>query len=340
MKNLIILYFLFFSIICFSQKIIGKVFNNAKVPLAGATVYLDGTTFSDISDENGNFELPYDPKSNNILVISFIGYDNEYITGFDSTKHLNIYMKVSNNELKEVIVNRKDVFFREQKLRIFREFFIGKTLNSEKVIIQNEDDIYFKYDKQNFVLKAFSDKPLVIINPLLGYKIEYILRTFEVTFNNFSINSRDAVKHLYNGLSYFQEIDNSIEISRRREEAFNGSQMNFFRNLASNTWGKEQFLLLKYDDYVFAENCFRISKGENYAKVEVLKRPMEGKDENFVASYSLLFKNKDESTIIFDTKTFYIYKYGNNSNIEGIIFLGKIAEKRIAELLPLNYGIN
>ena len=340
MKNLIILYFLIFSVNSFSQNITGRVFNKDKVPLPAATIYLDGTTISTISDENGNFALKYDPKANNILVVSFLGYENQYITGFDFTKELNIYMNVSKNALKEVIVGRKDMFTRAQKLKIFREYFIGKTSNSDKVIIQNEDDIDFKYDKQNFVLKAFSDKPLVIVNPSLGYKIEYELQTFEVAFSQLSIKSMDAVKHFYSGLSHFQEIENSAEISIRREEAFNGSQLNFFRNLASSTWSKEQFLLFKGYDKVVADKCFRISKEENYTKVEVLKRPKEGEDENFVASYDLLFENKDKSSVIFDIKSFNIYKYGNNTNIESIVFLGKIAEKRVAEMLPLNYGID
>lgn len=341
MKNIIFLYFLIFSLNSFSQKINGKVSNKDKVPLSGASIYLDGTTISTVSDDNGNFTLEYDPKANNILVISFMGYENEYITGFDFKKELNIDLNVAKNPLKEVIVNRKDMFTRDQKLRIFREYFIGTTVNSQKVIIQNEDDIYFKYDKQNFVLKAFSDKPLVIINPSLGYKISYQLQNFEVTFSNKSIYSRDVIKNYYAGLSHFEEIDNSDIILTKREEAYKGSQINFFRNLAGNTWSKEEFLLSKNNAKIFSGNCFKISKEEFFTKVEVVKQPKEeGKDGNFIASYDVLFKNKEQSSVIFETNTFYIYKYGNNSEISNIVFLGQIAEERIAEMLPLNYGIN
>lgn len=339
MKNLVILYCLIFSASCFGQKITGKVFDQDKVSMPGATIYLNGTTISTTSDENGNFTLPYDPQANNVVVITFIGYDNVSIKGFDFKKELNVYMSVSKNTLNEVVVGRKDMFSREQKLKIFREYFIGKTSNSDKVIIQNENEIYFKYDKENFVLKAFSDKPLVIMNPSLGYKIEYQLQIFEVTFNKLSIKSMDANKHLYTGLSHFKEINNSAEVLLRREEAFKGSQINFFRNMANGVWSKEQFLLLKDYDKIIAEKCFKLTKEENYTKVEVFNRPKEGKDEDFVASYDLLFENSEKSTIIFDTKSFNIYKYGNNSNIESIFFTGKIAEKRIAEMLPLDYGI-
>ena len=341
MKNLIFLYFLIFSLNSFSQRLNGKVSNKENIPLSGASIYLDGTTISTISDDNGNFTLEYDPKANNILVISFIGYDNEYITGFNFQKHLSIHLNVAKNSLKEVVVNRKDMFTRDQKLKIFREYFIRKTVNSKEVVIQNEDDIYFKYDKQNFVLKAFSDKPLIIINPSLGYKISYQLQNFEVTFSKRSIFSKDVVKNSYAGLSHFEEIANSDLILTKREEAFKGSQINFFRNLTDSVWSRDEFLLSKNNDKVFFGNCFKISKEEFSTKVEVIKQPKEeNKDEKIIASYDILFKNKEQSSVIFETNTFYVYKYGNNSNISDIVFFGQIAKERIGEMLPLNYGIN
>lgn len=340
MKNVIFLYFLIFSINCFSQKITGKVFNKDNIALSAANIYLDGTTISTLSDENGNFTLDYDPKANNILVISFVGYENEYVTGFDFKKDLIIHLSPSKNELKEVVVNRKDMFTRAQKLKIFKAYFIGKTVNSEKVIIQNEDDIYFKYDKQNFILKAFSDKPLNIINPSLGYKIIYDLQNFEVTFSSLSISALDVVKDFYAGLSHFEEIDNSTNIATRREEAYKGSQINFFRNLANGTWSKDQFMLFQDDKKVFSSNCFKIFNEEYFTRVEVVKQSKAVENKNSVASFDLLFNNKEKSSVIFETNTFNIYKYGNNSNIENIVFTGIIADERIAEMLPLNYGLN
>lgn len=339
MKKIICLCFLVFSVYSFSQKISGKIFNSDKVPLAGANIFYDGTTISTSSDENGNFVLSYDPGAKNILVISFMGYENVYVRDFDLTQDLNIYMKVAKNALNEVVVNKKDIFTREQKLRILREYFIGETKNSKTVVIENEDDIYFRYDKKNFVLRAYSDKPLVIINPSLGYKINYDLRKFEVTFNSLSIYSRDVIKSYYAGVSHFEEIDNSNIILARREEAFKGSQINFFRNLANGTWDPNQFLLSKNKSGVTASDCFKISKEEYVAKVEVLKQKNDTGDKNFVASYDLMFKNSEESSVVFDARIFYIYKYGNSSNIEDIIFAGKIADKKVADMLPLNYGI-
>ncbi|WP_367769655.1 carboxypeptidase-like regulatory domain-containing protein [Flavobacterium sp. WC2421] len=80
MKNVMVLFFLTVALNCFSQNSIrGKVLNKAKVPLSGVNIYIDGTTIATISDENGNFDLHYEPKTNSILVISFMGYQTEYL---------------------------------------------------------------------------------------------------------------------------------------------------------------------------------------------------------------------------------------------------------------------
>lgn len=340
MKKLFYLFLLLFSVFSFGQRINGKVFSLDKTPLPGANIFLDGTTISTTSDGDGNFVIEYDPGAKNILVISFMGFENQYITDLGLKKDLVIYMDVAKNTLNEIVVNsKKDIFTRQQRLKIFREYFIGETRNSDKVTIENEDDIHFKYDKQNFVLTAYSDKPIVIINPFLGYKISYGLQKFEVTFNKLSIYSRDVVKNCYSGLSHFEEIDNSDLILKRREEAFRGSQINFFRNLANGTWGRDQFLLSKNNSGVFAGDCFKISKQDHLTKVEVINQKNDTNDKRFVASYDILFRNREESNVVFDVNTFYIYKYGNNSNIEDIIFTGKIAEEKIGDMLPLNYGI-
>lgn len=341
MKNLFFFLVLLFSISCFSQRIAGKVFSNDKVPLPGANVFLDGTTISTSTDENGNFVIEYDPDAKNILVFSYMGFENQYVTDLDFKKDIVVYMEIAKNTLKEIVVrNEKDIFTREQRLKIFREYFIGETRNNAKITIENEDDIHFKYDKQNHVLQAYSDKPLVIINSYLGYQIIYDLHKFEVTFGSLSIYSRDVIKSYYAGFSHFKEINNSDLILKRREEAYKGSQINFFRNLANGTWSKDQFMLFQDDKKVISSNCFKIFNEEYFTRVEVVKQSKAVENKNSVASFDLLFNNKEKSSVIFETNTFNIYKYGNNSNIENIVFTGIIADERIAEMLPLNYGLN
>ncbi|WP_428233104.1 carboxypeptidase-like regulatory domain-containing protein [Flavobacterium sp.] len=344
MKKIIFLFFLFCITPIFSQNSLkGKISNKDNTPLEGVNVYFDGTTISTISDANGNFTIKYEPGTNTILVISFMGYQTEYLTGLDAGKPLNIAMTISKNELKEVVINRNELFTRAQKLKLFREYFLGKTDNAKSAVINNEDDLQFKYDKEKFIFRASSDKPLSIINSSLGYKINFELVVFEIAFNKLSISSKDVIKNFYGGVSRFEEIGSSPEILERREKAFQGSQVQFFRNFANNDWGAKKFLLFNDVDNLDPVKCFKMSKEEDFVKVEVIPRP-KGENENLnvkdiVASYNITFNKREASRITFQTDSFYIYKYGNNSNIESILFSGKISEKKVGDMLPLNYGV-
>ncbi|OMQ08994.1 hypothetical protein [[Flexibacter] sp. ATCC 35103] len=77
---------------------------------------------------------------------------------------------------------------------------------------------------------------MVIINELLGYKIDFELVVFEVAFNKLSINSKDVIKNFYCGVSRFEDIDNSVTVLERREKTYQGSQIQFFRNFAKKDW--------------------------------------------------------------------------------------------------------
>lgn len=49
-------------------------------------------------------------------------------------------------------------------MAIFKERFLGITPFGLKTIIENEDDIELEFDEEKRMLKAYSDKPLLIIN--------------------------------------------------------------------------------------------------------------------------------------------------------------------------------
>lgn len=328
------------SIPLFSQNIIrGKVFTRENIPLSSVNIYFDGTTISTISDDNGNFSIKYEPNANSILVISSMGYKTEYLTEFDASKPLKIQLDVSQTMLKEVVITKNELFTREEKLGLFREFFLGKTMNAKSTIIKNEEDIRFRYDKESFTLYATAEKPLIIINNALGYKIDFELIFFEIKFNRLSIYSKDVKKNFYGGVSRFEEIANSDEIIQKREEAYQGSQIHFFRNFAKNEWGTKKFRLIKDNRSVDPDQHFKLTNEGDYVKVEVISKQND-KNSKHAAFYDVLFDRREQSRINFFTDSFYIYKYGNNSNLDGILFSGKIAEKRVADMLPLNFNID
>jgi hypothetical protein len=106
-------YFLLFIILLsvfevHSQIIQGTILDNiTKETLPGATVYLDGTTISTISDFDGNFSI--NTRGNNAtLVVSFIGYATfrlnnplQYVN-----KKLNVMVEKESINLDEVVLEK------------------------------------------------------------------------------------------------------------------------------------------------------------------------------------------------------------------------------------------
>lgn len=61
------------------RKVTGIV-NSLDGPVFGATIVLKGTATGVISDENGKFIFPQELKQNDVLVISYLGYETDEIT--------------------------------------------------------------------------------------------------------------------------------------------------------------------------------------------------------------------------------------------------------------------
>lgn len=336
MKRILLLLLFFTFSNTFAQVLKGKVFDENKQPLPGANIYFDGTTIATISDENGNFTLSYGSKLNSILAISFIGYQTQYLSNFDSDKELIINLKIATNSLNEVVI-KKDRFSRKQKLQLFREQFLGRTSIARKAKILNEDDIYFDYDETTKTLKAYSDKPLLITNDLLGYKIAFELVNFEVNFNQLSIESIHVQRSFYVGLTRFEEVNSNKKIAKLREVCYKGSQLHFFRTIANSNWEKEGFRLFVGSLPVNPTEHLTIDKENEKTKVEVKRQAKQL--SNAVAIFNVLYDKKLQSKMILETESFYIDKFGINSNIGEIIFSGYMSDQKVGEMLPINYGI-
>ncbi|MBC7523595.1 MAG: carboxypeptidase-like regulatory domain-containing protein [Flavobacterium sp.] len=337
MKNSVFLILFLALNFSFGQIVKGKVVDQNNAPLAGANIYFDGTTIATIADENGNFTLNFGSKTNSILAVSFIGYETQFLKSIDYNKELKIVLKEVINSLNEVVI-KKDRFTRKEKLKLFREQFLGTSAVARKAIIENEDDLYFEYNETKNILKAFSDKPISIKNSALGYKVNYELVNFEVNFYKLSISSSDVVRSFYSGLSRFEDINLNPKILQQREKCYRGSQMHFFRNLVNNIWDKHNFLLFKGQYQDNPNDYFTVTKVDESYKIEVTKQEMPLTTKSFVAEFNLLFDKKYQSKIIFETTTFYVDKYGINTNIENIIFSGYIANQKVGDLVPANFG--
>ncbi|MBC5864570.1 carboxypeptidase-like regulatory domain-containing protein [Flavobacterium turcicum] len=338
MKSAIfIVLFLFTTSLC-AQVISGKVVNDKKEPLAGVNVFFDGTTIGAVTDRLGIFTINQFVQSSSILVVSCLGYQSLYLSGINFSKELNITLLPQVVALNEVQI-KSDGFTRKQKMKLFKEQFLGASSISKKIVIQNEDDIRLRYNKQTKTLEAFVYRPLMIFNYELGYKITYELVKFEAHFSTLSISSKDVTKSYYSGLSLFENHIVTPAIIKKRLKVFQGSHLQFFRNLASNSWGKDQFLLFKGSWQADPNVHFKVSDSLGIKKVVVTNQLNVDSNLPFFATFNVLYKKNSQSKVTFKTSTFFIDRFGNNTDIENIYFSGDLGDQKVGTMLPIDFGL-
>ncbi|MFC4740316.1 carboxypeptidase-like regulatory domain-containing protein [Flavobacterium ponti] len=338
MKRVFTIIFLFSISILFSQTITGIVVDQNDEPLAGATVYFDGSSFGTSTNMDGEFKISLPSEISSSLVISFVGFDKVYLNNLNFEKRYKIILKESVEDLKEVIL-MDNKFTRKQMLTIFRNQFLGRTKAGNKCKILNEDEIYFSYDNDQFLLTAYADKPLIIENPYLGYKVYFDLTRFDTKFSSYSIDQEKMYSSIYVGTSRFEEVDNSKSKLKNREKVFNGSFLQLFRNIANKEWSKDKFTLFKGKFKANADEYLYVKDTLGLKQIFIKKQERGFHPKDFVAEFSLLYNRREQSKIIFHTDNFVIDRYGLFSNYDKIYFSGDLSEKKVGDLLPSNYGI-
>jgi hypothetical protein len=340
MNKIIIL--LLLPLFVFSQNIKGKVTNSYNEPIAGASVYLDGTTIGTSSDSEGLFEITAKNKYNTLLIVRFLGYE-DIIVSNPYEKEFYTFILVPKTDVIETVVIVKDGFTRKQKLQLFREQFLGTTKYGKACKIVNEDAIDFNFDLDTFLFTATSSDPIKIENPELGYIIEFDLQEFYVKFSFKTIKSINAIQSMFLGTVKYTDISSDEKIIKNRNDVYFGSSMHFFKSIIDNSWSAKNFILYEGKFSVNASNYFKIEKTNDLYKVFVSPTTKPDlnlgsiKNDGFYADFSLLYNKKRQSRVIFKTKTFFVDNFGNNTHRDQIIFGGDIGQQKVGNTLPLNF---
>lgn len=338
MKIKFITFFVFLIVsVSFSQQAGGVIVDENNVPVQNVNVYLDGTTFVSQTDTNGNFALNFNIMSNRMLVISCIGYHTQYLSDYNNRQDLRIQLKKAVIELNEVNISF-DGFSRKQKLKLFRSEFLGRTANGRNCLIENEDQIYFAYNRALRKLQVFANAPLIVVNKNLGYRIFIDLIGFEATFYRNNINPAEMYRCTYSVLSHFEETSTAEKFLKRRLKTYSGSQLQFFRNMVNHVWNKNNFMLFFGDYPAKSDDFFDVASDNNLSTVVIKNQPTSFR-KKIIASFDVLFNNKKQSIINFEIPLFTIDHFGNNSHIENIVFSGHLAEQKVGGMLPMNFGL-
>ncbi len=337
-----IVFLIIFPILVFSQNIKGKVTNSNLQPIAGASVYLDGTTIGTISDSEGLFEITSNNKYNTLLIVKYLGYEDIYVSNPYEKEFYTFVLVPKINEIETVVIV-KDGFTRKQKLQLFREQFLGLTKYGKACKILNEDEIDFNYDLETFIFTASCSEPVRVENPLLGYVIDFDLQDFYVKFNFKTIKSVNAIQSLFLGTVKYTETKIDDKIIKNRNDVYFGSAVDFFKGIIDNSWSEKKFILYLGKFPVLANDYFKVLKKEDLYEVTVTSTNKVSfsiggiKKTNFYADFNLLYRKKRQSKVIFKTETFFVDSFGNNSHKDQIIFGGDIGRQKAGNTLPLDF---
>lgn len=342
-KALLCLLVFFSGIKNHAQLIEGRIFDRTtKESLPGATVYLDGTSLSTITDGEGNFRLNLQNQKTT-LVIRFIGYVTFKIENPSAyvDQKLNILLVEESIHLDEVVIG-KGPFSRRQMMKVFKEQFLGESKAGSSCSIENEQDIILFYDVSNNTLNASARNPLRIQNKYLDYYVNFDLEDFKVDYNFKSLQKYNQVSSYFSGTTFYKDLKKSKHAEKRRSETFYGSAQHFAYTLAYAAWEKEKIRLFVNGFQVNPQEYFQVIDTLGIKKVTLIKQPQKVVPSltSRKTNFNILYQKDKQSIIEFVDKVIYVDANGNYNPIYGILYGGYIGTLKAGDLLPVDYFQN
>ena len=328
---------------------------NTKQPVANVHVYFDGTSINTITNASGRFELRTTSEFNTRLVLHHLLYETAIFNNPFARLPDTLFIKERIYELPEITVSA-DLFTREQKMKAFREQFLGVSRAGKSCVIENEDDIQLFFNMQTRRLLASSEKPIVVVNNYLGYKVSFILVDFWAQYYSaiVSLKSDNIQSSFFAVVSSFIDLNpNNRRIKQRRDNLYELSTNFFFKSFATDSLKENKFTLFNKQFSIDPQLYFTIKDTLMQTMISIIP----GTDLNKVKTFqsgtitmrevnsdpemsgviSVINPRKNQSDIYFRTDSFLVDRYGNIKEIDKISFSGQMGELRAGDMLPIDY---
>jgi len=242
--------------------ITGKITRiDTKAPIGQANVFLSNTTAGSASLDDGTYTLAHLKPGEYTLVVSIIGYEGYTKTVFVGSEpvKLDIELAPKTIELRDVVITTPANW--KKNYEQFVKEFIGTDENAKMCFVENPHEVNLEYHKSQQMLEAYTNTFLVVDNLALGYKVKFLINEFT------SSKLTDIIA--YSGQRLFQELPGSKkqkeEWHKRREAAYYGSAMHFYRSLYTNRLDSEGFQMMKLTRML---NPNRAQEGEIQKKIK------------------------------------------------------------------------
>lgn len=347
---LILISLLFTSIsYSFQSTIQGKVTHSeTKEALAGASVYLAGTTFGTSTDSGGFYSFQAKIEGKLMLVVSLIGSKskNKEITLVkgDNQNH-NFELDDDTLLLNEIYVSDKVDSEWQRLYDAYVDFFIGEDMFARKTEILNPFVIDFDPIGESSYRVSYRE-PLKVLNNSLGFEIEIEMEKSE--FNVVNNTGYWLIYPRYNELESENRRQRQIWDANKRN-AYIGSSNHFFKSLNENRMRSNQFYVYPHNrsiSRVTDPTIIRQAFPQSWNKIVDSYYVYEIVDPNFgVAHNPRLNRNGGLSDFTqlnkFDIQNPYgliiTDKFGNIINAAEVFFLGSWADDRFSKNLPFNF---
>jgi hypothetical protein len=238
----ILCFFAPFVTLAQSGVITGKVSRiDSKAPVPQANVFLSNSTAGTATNEEGNFTLNGLKPGQYTLVVTIVGYEDytqSVLVGKEPIK-LNIELATRNTLLHEVVIST-DADWKKNYAQFVKDF-IGTDDNAKYCVVMNPHAVSLVYHSSQQDLEAYTDDFLVVENHALGYRVKFLVKEF----------NSSKLSHIisYEGQRLFQQLPGSKkqqeEWKKKREEAYYGSPMHFYRALYTDKLGDEGFQMYR-----------------------------------------------------------------------------------------------
>jgi iron complex outermembrane recepter protein len=165
MKKILLLLFLLPALSGFGQQlsITGKITDKeTQEPLQGANILLKGTFEGKVSDQKGEFEFSFKNKTNQVILVSFLGYSTvEIDVNKDTPLPLNIQLEKTYIQGQEVVISAS-----RTNEKLFEAPSTIIKLNEDKLMNLPASDFYYALGTQkgidmisnNFGFAAFNTR--------------------------------------------------------------------------------------------------------------------------------------------------------------------------------------
>lgn len=339
----------------------GRVIDvDTKEGISLCNVYLSGTSFGMLTDEEGRFIVKNLPPGEYTLIISHIGYSNvvktiDLLNGDQDIGTVSLREITTDLDTDVTVESSEDKKWKGRFRKLSR-FMMGENFKPKNVEYENPWVAEFT-EQRGGLLRPAHEFSLKIENRYLGYRTNYLITDFVIG---------NRLQYVV-GYPNFEPMEGTNarekkKWKRNREEAYNGSLRHFFKSLLENTLEENEFIanltnvdpekLLDHYDRVINKGNYNFALNLNEPRVQKLIQIEPTQNDNIkkITCRSIIevyhIGSVDEngesprSLIKLEADSFLVYTNGVLVNMRSLRLFGSFSQRGLYEMLPFEYDMS